>query len=92
MGVLNGRGLRSYPNPGGPNPAKRPEPCMRGAPSTVQYVGHMQTGTVQFTDVADMQQLEAWSKEVLANTPYRDEKLDDAGTPAGNPVPRGRAN
>jgi YVTN family beta-propeller protein len=89
MGVLNGRGLRSYANPGGPNPSKRPEPLHEGVPSTVQYVGHIQTGTVQFTSVSDAGQLEAWSKEVLANTPYRDEKLDDAGTPAGNPVRAG---
>jgi hypothetical protein len=30
MAVLNGRGLQSYPNPGGPNPMKRPEPVHEG--------------------------------------------------------------
>ena len=89
MGVLNGKGLRSYPNPNGPNPSKRAEPIHEGVPYTIQYVGHMQTGTVQFTDVSDVGQLDAWTKEVLANTPYRDEKLDDAGTPEGNPVRAG---
>jgi len=89
MGVLNGKGMRSYANPNGPNPSKRPEPVHEGVPSSVQYVGHMQTGTVQFTDVADPLKLDEWTKEVLGNMPYRDEKLDDAGTPEGNPIHAG---
>ena len=87
MGVLNGKGVRSYANPGGPNPSKRPEPVHEGEPAkVVEFVGRMQRGTVQFTDVSNAGQLEAWTKEVIANSPYRDEKLDDAGIPAGNPV------
>ena len=85
MGVLNGRGLRSFANPGGPNPSRRPEPLHEGT-KDVEYVGHIQRGTVQFTDVSNPQQLDSWTKEVVANTPYRDELLDDAGTPEGNPV------
>src|SRR5258708_1727440 len=43
--VLNGKGLRSHPNPGGPNPSKRAvvahtEPGVRPG-----YVGYIQTGT-----------------------------------------------
>jgi hypothetical protein len=41
---------------------------------------------VQFVDIPDEKQLDAYTAEVLANSPYRDEKLDDAGTPQGNPV------
>jgi YVTN family beta-propeller protein len=85
LAVLNGRGLRSYPNPGGPNPMKRPEPVHEGS-KAIEYVGHIQTGTVQFVDAPDEKQLDAYTAEVLANSPYRDEKLDDAGTPQGNPV------
>jgi YVTN family beta-propeller protein len=85
MAVLNGRGLRSYANPGGPNPLKRPEPVHEGA-NAVDYVGHIQTGTVQFVDAGNESQLDSWSREVIANSPYRDEKLDDAGIPEGNPV------
>jgi YVTN family beta-propeller protein len=85
MGVLNGKGLRSFANPGGPNPSKRPEPVHEGT-KAVEFVGRMQRGTVQFTDVTDAQQLAAWTKEVIANSPYRDEKLDDAGIPEGSPV------
>jgi len=80
MAVLNGRGLRSYANPGGPNPLQKPEPVHEGGTADgVEYVAHIQRGTVQFTDVADEHQLDAWTQEVIANSPYRDEKLDDAG-------------
>ncbi len=84
--VLNGKGLRSYPNPRGPNPTRRlpPEQQAFGEP---QYVARMQTGTVQFVPPFDNEQLAAYTATVLANSPYRDAKLVDAGTPPGNPVP-----
>ena len=79
MGVLNGKGARSYANAEGPNPS--------GAGNqTAQYVARMQTGTIQFVDVPDEAKLQAFTNEVLANTPYRDEKLDDAGIPADSPI------
>ncbi|MGD1073371.1 MAG: alkaline phosphatase family protein [Bryobacteraceae bacterium] len=87
MAVLNGRGLRSFANPGGPNPLQRPEPVHEGGTADgVEYVAHIQRGTVQFVDVADEHQLDVWTQEVISNSPYRDEKLDDAGIPDGNPV------
>ena len=48
--ILNGKGLGSMPNPHGPNPTIRPAPSHEGglAPPQVQYVGHIQTGTVAF--------------------------------------------
>jgi phospholipase C len=46
----------------------------------------MQHGTVQLMDYPDPQKLDGYTQEVLANSPYRDEKLTNAGTPAGNPV------
>jgi YVTN family beta-propeller protein len=88
MAVLNGKGLRSYPNPGGPNPTKKPEPVHEGV-AAVEYVGHIQTGSVQMVDVSDESKYETYTAEVVANSPYRDEQLDDAGSPEGNPV---RAN
>jgi len=88
MGVLNGKGVRSFANPGGPNPAKRPEPVHEGT-KAVEFVGRMQRGTVQFTDVSEVTKLQAWTQEVVSNSPYRDEKLDDPGIPEGSPV---RAN
>jgi YVTN family beta-propeller protein len=84
MGVLNGKGLRSFANPKGPNPMRKVERV--DGIRTDDYVPKIQRGTVQFTDLADIQKLEAWTQEVMANSPYRDEKLDDPGTPAGSPV------
>jgi YVTN family beta-propeller protein len=84
IGVLNGRGLRSFANPRGPNPLVRPEPIHEGVPSAVEYVGHIQRGTVQFVDFPNDAQISSYTAEVLANSPYRDEKLDDAGAPAGS--------
>jgi DNA-binding beta-propeller fold protein YncE len=84
--VLNGRGLRSYPNPKGPSPARRPEPVHQGLPNP-QYVARLQTGTASFIDPLTDEQLEEYSAIVLANTPYRDAKLDDAGSGRNSPVP-----
>ena len=80
--VLNGKGLRSYPNPDGPNPTKRPagvhaEPGIRPG-----YVGYMQTGTASWIEPFTAEQLEAWSNKALANSAYNDAKLD-----AANPLP-----
>jgi YVTN family beta-propeller protein len=84
--VLNGRGLRSLPNPRGPNPVRRPEAPYLGA-TTVEYVGRIQTGTASFIDPITDAQLREYSKTVLANSPYRDARLDDAGTGGTGPIP-----
>jgi len=78
--VLNGRGVGSHPNPRGPNPTKK-------RPPDDQYVGRIQTGTVAFLPVPDEQQLGVYSRTVLANSAYNDNKLENAGIPAGNPIP-----
>src|SRR5260370_5847354 len=41
---LNGRGERSFPNPGGPNPLRKPEPVHLGV-QAVQYVCPIVTPT-----------------------------------------------
>jgi len=86
LAILNGRGLRSYPNPQGPQPVRA-----RIAPSTgtpeVQYVGRQQTGTVAFLEAPDEKQLAAFTKTVIANSPYRDRLLDRVETGSNNPVP-----
>src|SRR5476651_1127101 len=83
--VLNGKGLRSYPNAkNGPNPLKRPEPVHAGEPaSAAAYVGRIQTGTASWIAPFTKDQLDAWTKEALANSPYRDSKLDE-----GSPLPQ----
>jgi DNA-binding beta-propeller fold protein YncE len=78
--VLNGKGLRSYSNAeNGPNPSKRVEPVHAGEPAApaVQFVGRLQTGTASWIEPFTVEQLNAWTARTLANSPYRDEKLDE---------------
>ena len=84
--VFNGRGSRSYPNPQGPNPFRRSSPVHSGLDS-VQYVGAIQTGSASVIKPFDDEQLAALTKQVYANSPYRDELLDNAQVPAGSPIP-----
>ena len=72
--VLNGKGLRSYPNPDGPNPALKAAPLHAGVPG-FEYVGRIQTGTASWIDPFDANRLAAWTKEALADSPYSDAKL-----------------
>jgi YVTN family beta-propeller protein len=77
--VLNGKGSRSYPNAQeGPNPSKRSAPAHAGGPAVApQYVGNIQTGTASWIDPFTVEQLDAWTAKALANSPYRDPKLDE---------------
>jgi YVTN family beta-propeller protein len=84
--VLNGRGLRSFPNPQGPNPLRKPELVHLGV-KAVEYVGRIQTGTASFIDALTDDRLRDYSKTVLANSPYRDARLDDAGIAGTGPIP-----
>ena len=43
-------------------------------------------GTVQFVASPGDEQMQAYTEEVRANSPYRDEKLDDPGIPADSPI------
>jgi DNA-binding beta-propeller fold protein YncE len=86
VAVLNGRGVRSYPNPQGPVPTRRKSPLHEGQVEP-QYVGRMQTGTVSMIPRFGDEQLDGYTKSVLANSPYSDVKLDDAGTGEGSPIP-----
>jgi YVTN family beta-propeller protein len=78
--ILNGKGLRSYPNArNGPNPSVRPTPVHVGEPmhEAVQFVARMQTGTASWIEPFTVEQLNAWTAQALANSPYRDQKLDE---------------
>ena len=72
--VLNGRGGGSHANPHGPNPAHRPEP-VHGGVAAIEYVGRIQTGTASWIEPFHFEQLQAYTKTAIANSPYRDEKL-----------------
>lgn len=84
--VMNGRGARSFPNPEGPNPNRKAAPVHLGNVA-VQYVGAIQKGTISVVDPFNDEALAGYTKRVLANSPYRDELLDDANIPPGNPIP-----
>ena len=73
--VLNGKGLRSYPN-------NMPE-----EKKDFTYVSGLHKGTMSLLAAIAPAQLLEYSKTVLANTPYKDELLDRVAIPAGNPVP-----
>ncbi|MFN7993147.1 MAG: bifunctional YncE family protein/alkaline phosphatase family protein [Bryobacteraceae bacterium] len=73
--VLNGRGLGSHPNPKGPSPARRPEPVHEGV-TQPEYVARIQTGTASIVAPFTDDQLDGYTKTAIANSPYRDEKLE----------------
>jgi len=79
--VLNGKGLRSYPNPEGPSPRRDISELHKGH-AKEQYVGRLQTGTASWIDPFSADQLRQWTQQALANSPYRDSKLDEP-----NPLP-----
>ncbi len=76
IAILNGRGVRSFPNPKGPNPTQEVEIAHRADNPDFQYVGYLQKGTVSFLPPPDASQLLAYSHAVLENSAYRDSKLD----------------
>ncbi|MDX1979237.1 MAG: bifunctional YncE family protein/alkaline phosphatase family protein [Bryobacteraceae bacterium] len=80
LAVLNGKGLRSFPNPAAP---RKPEEQKQ----TFQHGGQLQMGGLSLIEPFDGKQLVSYSRQVLSNSPYRDHLLGDAGVPAGNPVP-----
>jgi hypothetical protein len=47
----------------------------------------MQTGTASVVDPFSDEQLDGWSEMVLGNSPYSDNRLENAIVPPGNPVP-----
>jgi hypothetical protein len=76
--IINGRGSQSYPNRNGPNPTKG------SSVGVEQYVARMQTGSASFIPPASDDQLRTYTAEVLANSPYTDDKLD--AIPPGIPA------
>jgi len=57
-----------------------------GLPDGRMGVLNGKSNSLQLVDVSDESKLDGFTGQVLANTPYNDEKLQDAGIPAGNPV------
>lgn len=84
--VLNGRGARSFPNPQGPNPFRRPAPSHEGI-AAVEYVGRIQRGSASVIEPFDEVTLSDFTDQVIRNTPFRVRMLSDAGSPPDSVVP-----
>ncbi|MCS7316004.1 MAG: beta-propeller fold lactonase family protein [Bryobacteraceae bacterium] len=84
--VLNGKGLGSHPAPKGFDPVRRSPPRQTDA-EPHPFLSSLERGTAQFVPRFDDQRLGAYTATVLANSPYQDFKLIDAGAPPGNPIP-----
>jgi YVTN family beta-propeller protein len=81
--VINGKGVRSYPNPNGPNPSQRAVAVHEGVREP-GFVAYLQTGTASWIEPFTDQQLAAWTKKALSNSAYRDSKLEE--TPSLPPI------
>jgi DNA-binding beta-propeller fold protein YncE len=82
--VLNGKGNGSHPNPDGPNPFRWP---VKNKGEVMQYVPAIQTGSASLIAPFTQKQLHAYTQTVIANSPYHDALLEDAGIAAGSPIP-----
>jgi YVTN family beta-propeller protein len=69
--VVNGRGLRSFPNPKGPNPTQTVERSHEADNPDYQYVGFLQKGTVSFIDRPSDSQLIKYTESAVSNAPFR---------------------
>lgn len=74
--VLNGKGNRSFANPGF---------VMQG--HSPYYIGVLLKGSLSFFQFPDKKKLAEYTKQVYMNTPYRPEASRDAAFPGNNPIP-----
>jgi YVTN family beta-propeller protein len=90
--LANGKGLTSYANPFGPNPAKRDEAVEYQQSGNfekkkVQYIGGLFRGTLSMVDEPGEQQLAVYSQAVYNNTPYTKAMEFLSEGQEGNPIP-----
>lgn len=91
--VSNGKGFQSKANPNGPNPMAREEEVVYqqgdlAVKKEVEYIAGLFKGTLSIIDIPSSSQLNQYTKQVYANTPYSREKELKANGEEGNPVPR----
>ena len=75
--VLNGKGLRSYPNPHGPSPARRPEPLHEGTPVERVRGATCRPARPPGSSRSATASSKTGPPAALANSPYRDSNLDE---------------
>ncbi|QKJ28971.1 bifunctional YncE family protein/alkaline phosphatase family protein [Mucilaginibacter mali] len=89
--VSNGKGFTSMANPNGPQPVSKTDNSGHHIGSTnsrEQYIGGLFKGTMSFINAPTADQLKAYTKQVYANTPFTNDKVNLADGLAGNPIPR----
>jgi DNA-binding beta-propeller fold protein YncE len=91
--VLNGKGMTSLANPYGPSPVNPRQTVTDHKadslkPRQVQYIGSLFQGTLSAIPRPDAARLQAYTAQVMRNTPYRKALEREAEGMAGNPVPR----
>jgi len=79
--VANGKGGGSEPNPRGPTTP--------GA-GREQYIAALLKGSLSAIPVPDPSALSAYTRQVMANSPYRDALLERQLWPTASPIPRER--
>ena len=89
--VSNGKGFTSMANPDGPQPFKKTDDSGVhigiSAQKEVQYIGGLFKGTLSIIDQPTDTQLQSFSKQVYANTPYSKQTEVMSKGLANNPVP-----
>lgn len=91
--VTNGKGFSSFANPDGPNPTyKKGKVTYQGGDASekkyTQYIAGLFIGTMSIINVPDAKQMNIYSKQVYANTPYTKQKETLTQGEQGNPIPR----
>ncbi len=91
--VTNGKGFSSKPNPKGPNPLANKKAQEKGAnpaanKAVVEYIGGLFKGTLSIIDMPDEKTLATYSHVVFLNTPYSNQKEQQAEGEVGNPIPQ----
>ncbi len=91
--VANGKGFSSLPNPQGPNPTSKEQRVAyqqgnREAIAQIQYIGGLFQGTMSVISAPSARQLEGFTRQVYANSPYSKERELQAEGEPGNPIPQ----
>jgi YVTN family beta-propeller protein len=93
--VANGKGFTSMANPLGPQPVKKADNngYQKGSSDAkVQYIGGLFWGTLSFITIPSEEQLETYTRQVYANTPYNKKLETMAPGEQGNLIPRSKAD
>lgn len=89
--VSNGKGFQSMANPNGPQPIKKSDNSGLhtgiSEQKEVQYIGGLFKGTLSIIDQPNYSELQDFSKQVYANTPYTKQSETLSKGLKDNPVP-----